>query len=183
MELILPREPIDPSIDAGSDICTRGSVEEVFDEETNLFFGHDARTHWPPQMFESEPRQLLGPRAFVQAASRLRSVEVDVTPLLLHDPLEQLPQRRMIRALSQAGIARLSCPLINGAPGHVQGNERLASESRRPDRTERRKDFLPPTATSKGSNARSSGCFSVGLEHLTDGLAVPHFFEGPAREE
>ena len=183
MELLLPGEPIDPSIDTGCYISPGGSVEKVFDQEANLFFGHDARSHWPPQMFEGEPRQLLGPLAFAQAASRLRSVEVDVPSLLLHNALEQLAQCRMICPLSQSGIAGLCCPLIDGAPGHVQGNERLASKSCRSHSAESRNDFLPPTAASKGGNARNSGYFSVGLEHLADGLSMPHFLEGPAREK
>ena len=183
MQIALPRQPIDAAVDARQDVGTLVPVEQVVDEEPDFALGHDARADRSPPVRQREACQLLRLGAVTEPARRLRRVEVDVPALLLHDAPQELAQRRVPRRLGQPGVAGLGRPLVDGAPRHVQGDEGPAREGGRGDGAERAGRLAPPAPVAQRGDARRTRLLAVGLEHLPDGLAVPHLLEDPAGEE
>ena len=134
-------------------------------------------------MLERKTSQPLCLGALSQSTTCLGGIEVDVTTFLLHDALEKLAQRGVVGLLGESGITSLRGPFIDRAPSHVQGDERLAGEGGREDGAEGRHGLLAPTSLSQGRYAGSTGLFTMCRQHLTDGLAMPHLLEDPAREK
>jgi hypothetical protein len=183
VEALLPGELIYSPIDARCRSCSGASVKEIRNEEINFPVRHDARTHWSPEMLEGKTRQLLRSRTLGQSASGFRGVEINVAAFLLHDPFEQLPQGRMLGTFDQSCIASLRRPLVDGTPGHVQGDKGLTGEGGRTNRAECRDCLLASALFPQGGDAGRTCLFPVHLKHLANRLAVPHLLEDPAGEE
>jgi RNA polymerase sigma-70 factor, ECF subfamily len=183
VEAVLARQPVDPAVDARRHLVALGPAEEIADEETHLFGGHHPGADRSPEVLQREAGELLRPGALGQAASGLRRVEVDVATLLLHYAPQELAQRRMAGHLGQAAIAGLGGPLVDGAPGHVQGDEGAPGEGGRADGAKGGECVASAAALAECGYPGVARLLAVGPEHLADSLAVPHLLEDPAGEE
>ena len=65
-----------------------------------------------------------------ESVAGLAVVEGDVAGLLFGDPLEDLGQDRVALGLDQAGVRRMSAPLVDRTPRHVGCDEVLADDVR-----------------------------------------------------
>ena len=114
-----PGQAIDPPVDALGHGEALPSAEQVRAEELDLAIGHDPTAHRRREVSEGPTGQLLGSPAIRQTALGLVYVEVDVPPLLFHDPSEEVGEHWVFGALGQSGVPGLGGPFVDGSPGHM----------------------------------------------------------------
>ena len=100
-----PGQAVDPTVDPVGHGPPVRPTEQRRHQVTGLLFGHGLRTHRVPQGAQGEARGALC-CTVRQLLDRGLAVEVDVAPLLLHDPAEQLARVRDDRPRRPVGRSR-----------------------------------------------------------------------------
>ena len=73
VQVRLTREPIDPAIDAGGHCAPCVTLEEVLDQEPDLFLRHDAGADGAPQMLAARSESGAAPSGSPPGVSSLRT--------------------------------------------------------------------------------------------------------------
>ena len=117
-----------------------------------------------------------------QSKRRFALVEVDVASFLAHDARQQVAQHGMARQLAESRVARLGRPLVDRAPGEVQGAHR-GEDAGRHLGDDRAQAIMEAEPFAHRGHPLVVARLAVGLQDLADCLAVPVFLVGPDRQE
>ena len=165
-----------------SEARTGLAAKEVPGQEAHFSRRHDAGSDGCPESMQHEARAASRQPMLAETRCRLVAVEVDVAAFLAHDSAEQFGKRRVVGKLGEPGVAGLGRPFVHraprerdgGAPRDQRGRELGYQRSQAVQRTER---------AAKRFDSLVVRRLSVGLQDLSECLAVPVLLVRPDREE
>ena len=148
------RQAIDTPVEAGDDVPTVFSGEQVANHES-----HRTRASRPSRQASRSGATRGSPlRApvSVEPGDGLARVEVDMPALLAHDPAEQFGQHRVSSASCEACVPGLRGPLVHRTPRHVHCGVRSAYD-RRAEAVHKGRHPVPPAKRLRNGAMRPAG--------------------------